>query len=475
MGHKKCAIISANIRQSIIKKLDLHTNALEFAIVKLYINYQESQIWENTKLEGYFVLINDSYTQSLKIQIFDIISLNKDFEIELYSNIEDGYEILKDNFHSIEFPTFFIGLNFPEKNHARKIHEKIIIYSKIKNLEINFSALNRDNAKDISLKDLNNNNKDNLKSDSYLRHKTINKPSLNILNNGIYNKMDSDNLMRNKNHFRQLKSSEIKFEKVDRILELEIKTNSNNPSKNPIISPEINTQESKYLFEKYISSNVIYFDSIISLYNELKIKYDIKPLYIIGDTSILQIEDELNEGVKKEEHQNENEEDFKSPNVNKRNTIKVRSLSYLKRKDGQNRKTNKHESATKINKNEINKIKEYFKSENYNGNGNDNQEKISNTISIANNNLNKINFNKNELMKSNGNLNSFNEKKKKEIKLVNTIKNVIQKKDEMNKNIEYNINRFSNNKFLNHAIQQRRNLFFPESEEFSSNSIFSDS
>lgn len=466
MDIKNRDTITSTIRQSINKKLDFHVNPLEYAIVKLYINYQNSKVWENTNLEGYLVLVNDSYFQSLKLQIFDFINFNKEFEIELYANIEDGYAIQKDAFHSLEFPSFFLGLNFSDKSQAEKFRNKIFMYSKLKNLDKYFACYINDQDKENSMQDINVNNNNNSKILATSASNLGNKATVNSNNNVTINSNNNTNYLKNNSEefnlkfaktINEINASEIKFKKVERILELEIEKKIFNNSKNPVIYPEMKTGESKFLYEKYIKSKNLYFENIQSFFKELKKKYEgISLQDASGDSgSVMQIGDEENSlgEISDADHKNENEE-FIAYNLEKRNTIKIRSLSYLKRVEEENAKLNKNnENAFNVNDNKNNSDK----------NLNNDKVPYENPNFESDINRKQSDFNKANYGKKNS--------VKVDSKNASPAKTLGKKPSSANDDI---INRYSNNKNLNQAINMKRAMAYQDIEENTSESKLSD-
>lgn len=468
MDESNRIVITSKIRQSIIEKIDFHLNVLEFAIVKLYINYQNSQIWENTNLEGYLVLVNDSYSQALKLQIFDFVNFNKEFEIELYSNIEDGYEILRDTFHSIEFQTFFIGLNFSDKTHAEKFKNKLYFFNKLKTLDKYFTTYIPDQEKTILSSESN-------KNLTVVNVKTLNNNYKNSSDKSIIN-LDTSIKINGELNFKLNKKidlierNDIKFKQVNRILELEIQKNILDQTKFPIITPEIETGESQFLYEKYIILKQLYFENIQSFYKELKKKYDGISLKDESrdSESVLQVEDEFLLNSKNGEHKNENEE-FIAYNLNKRNTIKIRSKSYLKSINEQILKNQNIDKSLLGNKDIYKNIE--------NNNFDFSKDLIKNNIhSNEKNNINSNIFNNNKKFHSSSNLSLMNEDKNNRGLKNETNNNDLKIKantqiNNLNDNL---INRFSNNKILNQVISQKRAMAYQDNDENTSSSKLSD-
>ena len=102
---------------------------------QLFISYDNRSEFEFTGLEGILCVVINRVYSNLYLQIYDIMDFKKQFEIELYTNISlnKGYEVLSEKFHTIEFPTFCIGINFSTKKKAEEIKNIILNYSKALN------------------------------------------------------------------------------------------------------------------------------------------------------------------------------------------------------------------------------------------------------------------------------------------------------------------------------------------------------
>ena len=117
------------------KKFAPTETMLSYCKCQLYISYDNFSGFDNTGLEGILCIVINRVFSNLYLQIYDIMDFKKQFEIELYTNISlnKGYEILDEKFHTIEFPTFCIGINFYTKKKAEEIKNIILYYSKALN------------------------------------------------------------------------------------------------------------------------------------------------------------------------------------------------------------------------------------------------------------------------------------------------------------------------------------------------------
>ena len=120
----------------ILEKKFLPTETLlSYCKCQLYISYDYLGDFENTGLEGILCILVNRIYSNLYLQIYDVMDFKKQFEIELYTNIllNKGYEVASEKFHTIEFPTFGIGINFNTKKKAEEIKNIILNYSKALN------------------------------------------------------------------------------------------------------------------------------------------------------------------------------------------------------------------------------------------------------------------------------------------------------------------------------------------------------
>jgi hypothetical protein len=528
--------ISSSIRKKLIEQIDFHYNALEFSLVRLFICYSDSKIWENTNLEGYLILINDSFTKSLRLLIFDLINFNKEFEIELYIEIIQGYENMTDTFHTINYPDFFIGLNFPDKISAEKFRRKIFIASKIKQSENFFETFITSDRINNDNNDNNNNTDKNTNPNE--SNQILNTNSDKIKNSNSFkgkNEIDKEKLLENLKKFNNI---DLKFKKIHRILEMSIETNPITNIKNPIVVPDIiNDKNGKYekIYNDYIKSQINYFLNIKNFYEIIKNKSndntfkqektDEESRYIEDNNNII-FTDSYQQSL-------ENEIDnFKDYQLNKRGTIKINNndlkfqinkLNNLKNEIEENLNTvenlnedidsnynNNTYNPNRISNNSLSQndslrrsilnnkkkfnetTKEKFSNlDNENviiNNNNNNNNNYNNSYSGNSNSncpfLNKNNLSQiNQIQKSNSrnsknnNINN-NERKKSiifrnpELEKINSTKNKNKEKNEKDLAI-LPIRHLSNNQNLMNAINQRNKLLYnTDSDTLSKSSDF---
>jgi hypothetical protein len=132
------------IKTCLSNMIDKEESILEFATVKLSVcSPQTEKKFRSFIKEGILCVIINRNTSCLFLKLFELIEFNKVFEIELYTNISDGYTVRDNYFHIIEFPGFFLGLSFPVienqnvANRSSLIQKSIISTSKF--ISINLS------------------------------------------------------------------------------------------------------------------------------------------------------------------------------------------------------------------------------------------------------------------------------------------------------------------------------------------------
>ena len=132
------------IKKCLSSIIDKEESILEYATVKLSIcSPQTEKVFRSFIKEGILCVIINRNTSCLFLKLFELIEFNKVFEIELYTNIGDGYTVRDNYFHIIEFPGFFLGLSFPiienpnVSNRSSLIQKAIISTSKF--ISINLS------------------------------------------------------------------------------------------------------------------------------------------------------------------------------------------------------------------------------------------------------------------------------------------------------------------------------------------------
>lgn len=120
------------------KKFSPTETMLSYCKCQLFISYDNLTGFEYTGLEGILCVLVNRIFSNLYLQIYDIMDFKKQFDIELYTNIalNKGYEQLTEKFHTIEFPTFCLGLNFYTKRKAEEIKNIILNYSKALNCSL---------------------------------------------------------------------------------------------------------------------------------------------------------------------------------------------------------------------------------------------------------------------------------------------------------------------------------------------------
>ena len=132
------------IKKCLASIIGKEESILEYATVKLSIcSPQTEKVFRSFIKEGILCVIINRNTACLFLKLFELIEFNKVFEIELYTNISDGYTVRDNYFHIIEFPGFFLGLSFPiienpnVSNRSSLIQKAIISTSKF--ISINLS------------------------------------------------------------------------------------------------------------------------------------------------------------------------------------------------------------------------------------------------------------------------------------------------------------------------------------------------
>ena len=139
------------------KKFTPTQTMLSYCKCQLYISYDNMMGFQYTGLEGILCVMINRLLSNLYLQVYDILDFKKQFEIELYTNIllNKGYEVMSDKFHTIEFPTFCLGINFYTIKKAEEIKNIILNYSKALNstLFYQYDKKNHDTFKQKKLFD----------------------------------------------------------------------------------------------------------------------------------------------------------------------------------------------------------------------------------------------------------------------------------------------------------------------------------
>ena len=139
------------------KKFEPTQTMLSYCKCQLFISYDNLTGFEYTGLEGILCIMINRILSNLYLQIYDIMDFKKQFEIELYTNISlnKGYEIMSPKFHTIEFPTFCLGINFYTIKKANEMKNIILNYSKALNSSLfyQYEKKNHDTFKQKKLFD----------------------------------------------------------------------------------------------------------------------------------------------------------------------------------------------------------------------------------------------------------------------------------------------------------------------------------
>ena len=178
------------------KKFTPTQTMLSYCKCQLYISYDNMMGFQYTGLEGILCVMINRLLSNLYLQVYDILDFKKQFEIELYTNIllNKGYEVMSDKFHTIEFPTFCLGINFYTIKKAEEIKNIILNYSKALNstLFYQYDKKNHDTFKQKKLFDF---IVDPKKAMNYndKKKKTNKEVNNNNLQNIEYNNLNNEN------------------------------------------------------------------------------------------------------------------------------------------------------------------------------------------------------------------------------------------------------------------------------------------
>ena len=120
------------IRLIISKYLPYTQTILKITQAEIYISKGQNLEFKLV-MKGILCLVISRTLSNLYIQMYDMFDFKKQFEIELYTNIEFGMEQLEETFYSIEYPTFFLGINFASEYMGKEIKNLIILHSTVLN------------------------------------------------------------------------------------------------------------------------------------------------------------------------------------------------------------------------------------------------------------------------------------------------------------------------------------------------------
>ena len=206
---------------------------------QIYISYDNFSGFDFTGLEGILCIIINRVFSNLYLQMYDIMDFKKQFEIELYTNISlnKGYEIMSEKFHTIEFPTFCIGINFYTKKKAEEIKNIILNYSKALNSSLfyMYDTKNHDSFQIKKKFDFISNprnfiNKDNNDDNRNIINETNTKQKINKINSNskIKDSINEDNnTYFNKIFDKPLKKLNYKISSDEQMLSFGIDAESN--------------------------------------------------------------------------------------------------------------------------------------------------------------------------------------------------------------------------------------------------------
>ena len=184
------------------KKFTPTQTMLSYCKCQLFISYDNMTGFQYTGLEGILCIMINRLLSNLYLQIYDIMDFKKQFEIELYTNIllNKGYEVMNPKFHTIEFPTFCLGINFYTIKKAEEIKNIILNYSKALNSSLfyQYEKKNHDTFKQKKLFDYISDPKKVLNYNDK-KKKTITTKELNYPVD--YNHMNNEN---NSNYFESI-------------------------------------------------------------------------------------------------------------------------------------------------------------------------------------------------------------------------------------------------------------------------------
>ena len=246
---------------------------------QIYISYDNFSGFDFTGLEGILCIIINRVFSNLYLQMYDIMDFKKQFEIELYTNISlnKGYEIMSEKFHTIEFPTFCIGINFYTKKKAEEIKNIILNYSKALNSSLfyMYDTKNHDSFQIKKKFDFISNprnfiNKDNNDDNRNIINETNTKQKINNINS---NSKIKDSINENNNTY---------FNKIfDKPLK---KLNYKISSDEQMLSFGIDAESNELIFEtskganRFLEQNNIEISIINEEYEKMKEKIKLKNL-----------------------------------------------------------------------------------------------------------------------------------------------------------------------------------------------------
>ena len=267
---------------------------LNYCKCQLYISYDNMTGFEYTGLEGILCIVINRILSNLYLQIYDIMDFKKQFEIELYTNIllNKGYEVMNNKFHTIEFPTFCLGLNFYTIKKADEIKNIILNYSKALNsgLFYQYEKKNHDTFKQKKLFDYISDPK------KVLNYNDKRKKTIKEVNNQIeYNY----NYLNNENDSNYLESF---FGNMNRKLNYKISSNEQ------MLSFNIDREANEVIFDtskganRFLEQNNIEISDINDEYEKMKeqVKSKLKNNKLVTNKTKKSIQEEIKDKENKE-------------------------------------------------------------------------------------------------------------------------------------------------------------------------------
>ena len=124
------------IRLIISKYLPYTQTILKITQAEIYIS-KGQKLEFKLVMKGILCLVISRTLSNLYIQMYDMFDFKKQFEIELYTNIEYGMEQLEETFYSIEYINFFLGINFASEYMGKEIKNLILLHSTVLNSKSN--------------------------------------------------------------------------------------------------------------------------------------------------------------------------------------------------------------------------------------------------------------------------------------------------------------------------------------------------
>ena len=314
------------IRLIISKYLPYTQTILKLCQANLYISKGQNLEY-NLVMNGILCLTISRTLSNLYIQMYDIYDFKKQFEIELYLNVEFGLEQLEETFYSIEYPTFFLGINFANEYIGKEIKNLIILYSTVLNSKYHQFSYEKNpiNRKSFSIKI---EKIEPLINFSY--NSDINEVIYDI-SRGANRFLESYNIsMADLNYEYEVVRNLVKVEPVNQNIKKSLKTNKDILDKEKIekimneikklegdrIGDELEIIKKKNKVNKFNYANRINFDNVIKIES-----------------------DTLNKIIKSDEDSNSEEESLNNIDVNHTNKT-------LKKKDTGN-SSKKKESGLK--------------------------------------------------------------------------------------------------------------------------------